>query len=1264
MARTERRGRGNARGRGRGQSRGRGRGSSRPTGARNSRVEAIGSHGPPTLIENLGFEARRRNYARDAKKATRFCRWCKRLNADHLAQDCPWNPNLSHLDEKHVDLGDVEEFEESREFNQPIYRPSLRGPARDDSHIIRREEYDASSDAASDPEVYLEHKVKEAKIQDAVVPGPVNAPPEVPAEFIYTVAAAETKQRNEWVKRWWPKCAVKWIGGSHSHPRLAVERALGEHSMSTLFEVPDGKYVVSIGGAQREERLYRNLHRCNPILSWDDEKRDRVGGCLHKAEECQCVPRGDIFCYVASHVYTLTPEVIWRLCGSCISGRVYLLCHFLDGVGKLGSGDGADEATYFETRSGQIRMSVCGQPEYRHPANTWMRSGVWRSGDRGMVWTTMRQFSGSSILTFQRSDLAEDYQIQPVPFQWRGSQYGDVNSTDITSVRLRGKYVARGVNLMVWPDREPEGQPPIVISATLLDQVCLYASSITFDQSGRAQLMSVALNELKPRSKAGLSHDSAAVASWAVSLAEAIVPHHTAQSYEAKEDFVSPIDIQFHNSVVTGDVRPWQRWHWWRKYLASAQMRNSKLIPQLVVLLLTALFAAFLALGLTRPPPTRVLSGPYGCTLTGRSELSWDAVPALDRYEALLACFSSKFSSEVARLGTAAQVVYWVSAAFVEELVAASLGPYIRPLYVLYDAWGTNAVWASLVLLAHTAFSILPLWVSLPLHAFMNYHGAQLNAVGTFLILGFPIAYWFGWQPRVTYSGPPLPVDEDSTVDDTKSDPRFKPKPAINPVGIVWPQLRPVVSELNLENERAAVTGRLLAPMECVTKIEPDYTNLLMSWVSWVALSCSIAPKPIRAWPWFEWIKRFPKSVATRLNRARVQVSVFGFDKYENWKHSAFVKFEKLLKLGQEYKPRLIESCSAYTNAMVGPWCFAFSKYLRHQWGPRTGHSSFGKLTYAGGLSSENLGDWMCEREKLGGIFYDIDRRTYDASICRKLLCWVLIMLNVLFLMPMLAVRAAYESVIRHVGKTRHGLRYKTTGRVVTGWMGTAAINTFISLAIAEYLFERWWHSKYRKSIPHDAFAAIGMGDDIVVHLSGDAIGHDPLEEKEFGLRPEINHCTTNPDEVTFLSGLFWRVTPYVWYGRTITRAHGPKIARQAAKSGWDIQFQGNQIQKLRGEMKGHARDWNFVPILRQIVLTTLLLTMGMRAASPGKDHEHRIHASMVHTANESTWAMASHFYQLPAPLLLGVEKRLAAVASLPCQLDMSILEHMLQRDQ
>jgi len=303
-------------------------------------------------------------------------------------------------------------------------------------------------------------------------------------------------------------------------------------------------------------------------------------------------------------------------------------------------------------------------------------------------------------------------------------------------------------------------------------------------------------------------------------------------------------------------------------------------------------------------------------------------------------------------------------------------------------------------------------------------------------------------------------------------------------------------------------------------------------------------------------------------------------------------------------------------------------------------HSPF---LYAGACSAEDLGKFASYAEEMKEAeYHDIDRSTFDASVPLELMVLFIDFLREWYDMPEACYEAVMATIESHEGFTTSRIYYKTVGRVVTGWPGTAVFNTLLGMLVQGYVA---WKQIGRLPDP-TWWRAVGMGDDTVVATT---IPYDATLESRCGFKPKIN-TTRDFDEVGFLSGLFWRVTPYVHQGRMCHRVHGPKVGKQLAKCGWDVTLtRANLSEEQRNIMWGHTLDWSHVPVLCAVrhKILAIVGTFGAKAVTE-KDDFHKVKCSVPHGLAEAATLQYMKTAKMPAAVIQEALSEIDAATTLP----------------
>lgn len=209
---------------------------------------------------------------------------------------------------------------------------------------------------------------------------------------------------------------------------------------------------------------------------------------------------------------------------------------------------------------------------------------------------------------------------------------------------------------------------------------------------------------------------------------------------------------------------------------------------------------------------------------------------------------------------------------------------------------------------------------------------------------------------------------------------------------------------------------------------------------------------------------------------------------------------------GIQYYPNLA------TQAAFGPEFYALQK-AHTSWFQRRDVGRGVKVTFASGLNSAALGDWMREvlAETPEPHFYERDGKNWDATMQAE------------HLRVRLAAYACAgadfcgfveEGFDVRGSHARGGLKYRLRGTVKSGHNDTTLGNSIVNASIA---MKAMWAMNLRGDV-------IVAGDDLLVVVSGDFDEHAFAQlERECGIVPDYRKFS-NPTEVSFISGVWFPV--------------------------------------------------------------------------------------------------------------------------------------------
>lgn len=1101
--------------------------------------------------------------------------------------------------------------------------------------------------------------------QDAQGPPFHHIVPAQPPRPVYRAGVPDPKTFEEWVKTVDPGVRVAAFHGTHLHPRLAFLRWYMERIAFERIHKDGHRFILSVGGnASREEKALVGdsaVHFCNPVLSPSDIERDRRGGSQCSCPFPDCTHMGPATCAFASYVFDLDADTIHAGLGKGQLTCMYALVHsFKPGSSGLHESEVVVRPNF---NGGTVHMRTAGGSSYMH-RDCWEyraheNTGIIRTRGGPLSIHLLEDFQGTQLLKIVRlpanaltAAFGVTYTSNPYEsVRWVGSckvHVPDWYDTDHYTV-----LTSNGVGYRVHSD---------VINAGAF--VAMGAVENTFAIATAINNKTVQLSGGRPPPDV---------------LAALIL-----LSQEAAREMA--------NALQSNDLGPLSRAkqrmaNYWQHLDHNARRMASTLA--VMALLLALLVASTVSVYHLKTAPSPLLERRLACSTWIRSAcIPYEAYPyqaptpftAFPGSEQLEAYQDAVWRGLNAHDKPTALLAAWF--AIVEEFLVWWCGPYIALAFPVADFLyhRTFAAFTAATLF-HSAMAVVrhnsPL-ASAGIHIAINAVGFTFGGMGAAVSWYLPVAgaVHAGWQAHRHESnlraelGPNATMTEPEILREDKH-------LAVEPLGIVYPAVRPRVAALSTKNEIAALTSRLLNPISGDGDCRETNDRFFD------AMERLHASMPqVKRQSFLAWASKFPANVRAQLHRAHKEVQ--GGRTSKAWLRSkAFVKWELMLSnkdlapiydagnnwpknFESDYKPRLIESMSPHFNAVVGPESRAYQKSMNHAF---TRH---GEFFYAGGVAREEIAAWYeeTERDIPDGQWLDLDRSRYDSTQRFKLrLLWLVSARRHGWFRGR---SGHYYAAVNahHAGVTRSGVEYTDSGKQHTGSPTTSSGNTVYGVACQIALLRNAMTAQQRRE--HDLWCAglggrpyykiAAQGDDLIAKISREvfANGYHPEQEKVFGLEPKAN-LHNDGTALRFLSSTFVPVKPYLWDGQIVSTLLIPLIARQAFKCGWNKDPQLG-VEKFRGEMMSHLNDWSAVPILRVIRSRTLELLGEGRAVLP-KKLEHRAGAALSHDATAATFGHVAAFYGTSVGALEELEAQIASVQSLPAFLNAPVLLHMLGVD-
>jgi hypothetical protein len=195
---------------------------------------------------------------------------------------------------------------------------------------------------------------------------------------------------------------------THSHPRLAIERVVGEALIyDRLFRQLNVRSILDIGGSPLRHKFYRrnSIWSCNPTLDSADvfrvlSYRKCQNYCAHDARSCTCRKFGAAMSIHS--LYYLSPSDIFGIVDRTSGKCLYALIHTFDSpVGSFGQG----EAYFKLMKDGTVRMATRGDTfTYVHSNMFWLNEPGPVIGGRRLIWQIFRRLKYSVIYQFTICD--------------------------------------------------------------------------------------------------------------------------------------------------------------------------------------------------------------------------------------------------------------------------------------------------------------------------------------------------------------------------------------------------------------------------------------------------------------------------------------------------------------------------------------------------------------------------------------------------------------------------------------------------------------------------------------------------------------------------------------------------------------------------------------------------------------------------------------------------------------------------------------------
>lgn len=1136
----------------------------------------------------------------------------------------------------------------------------------------------------------------DAKELEAFIAPTVQAPD--PAGPPYTVRARPTPNRLAWCAHHLPSMPLRWVGGSLDHPLLAstrvyLETRAGQMARDFLAEHESPNAWVATRGVSRR-RIQRlniaNHWMCNEVKSEVDELREQdfafpyPNSCRHDPLACDCHEYGAV---ILSNQYCYNAHDIMQMVSRTTARRVFWIGHIFDGVGRFNVVDGVAEAHYHVDVDGVVHHQVANQQPYRDPANGWLRQFRHVEDGRAMVWKVRDSVAGFYLLEFSPSQDYSPVIIPPLTSFLTQDIVGDVHAGATDGI---ARAYAAGRTLMIWPQGAKSGEPPVQIPRELLRILCSEASGLARDASRHALLVQVA-KRWTIRNPSPLYNDPLVI-EWAATLAISAGAREAVAAHRA--------NIMPNRFAIARANRHLLAQYAWRDYVPWFDKvedwfaRNHFALFSAAVVALLAILAVGFSFPMVFGPACEEavahVAGAHVRIGIAVAEIYYQksAMPLaghgiLAYMQRRLGFWTLPAHYALNALGFNFNVFHVLgdyADAFPSYVAAAGYATYNAASSYAPDARTISAAAAYMESL-QTKATVLALAATERAQQVLSSKLGELRAAAERRIReaeeaekreapptnsvhemhDAPATHWTGAQRDYQYKGPDPKIDSrDTYVDGIPS--AKKIRGTLRPAGIVNPQRRPVVPASTLDNEDAAVRGRLLQPRFPVARRDVRAFGRAVKTILSQGRASLNATHIRRGNPvvptrprWTLWNSRFPKAVQLANNRGK-EDNWLRFDMRRITQHQMFVKIEKLTKMiataVAAFFPRAIESCHATFNAMTGPWFYGFGEWAKLAWNKS---SQFFMLS---GCLTEDVAWWLDRaRDFVGNVtFVDVDRSRWDARVSWPLIREAYIHVRSILAMPRRAYRAVVKAFRKHTGTTKHLAYYKTTGRIITGFPGTSVGNSLFSNAASHANFTRCTtrqqRAQQKRFFATDGYRGrlwwlcCGVGDDLVC-IHDVAVPYDAMMEQRFGFEPKVN-VTFDPAEVTVLSGRFYSTEPYFHEGRILTRCLAGKLGRQATKFGWDITPFDSRAALLRANASARLVDWCHVPVLRKLAAVSYNLSSPVYPNECPRSLRMRMETSTLHNPVDLTFEEVANIYGVSSAIIRSLECHIQTIEQLP----------------
>lgn len=297
-----------------------------------------------------------------------------------------------------------------------------------------------------------------------------------------------------------------------------------------------------------------------------------------------------------------------------------------------------------------------------------------------------------------------------------------------------------------------------------------------------------------------------------------------------------------------------------------------------------------------------------------------------------------------------------------------------------------------------------------------------------------------------------------------------------------------------------------------------EYVSSLISARPWLV-------GPVDPTDWRGWLSRWP------LAKVRTILTSVARDPIRPWLLQAMIKRESGHAMPK--KARLIQYYpNQHTQAVYGPMFVALQKAI-FAWVPTFVYRGV-RITYASGLNSKGIADWMSGvYNRFHSVrFYERDGTNWDSTMQR--------FHHDLKMRIYRAYDAGFAEFVElgfrataHASFPNGTLSYILDGTVKSGHNDTTLGNSIINSMIALEAVVQSGHSA----------EIIVVGDDLIVATDGDPSGYAAIEAS-YGIRPEAR-CFDDYIDISFISGCWLRASDgFVFV---------PRLGRLLARLWWSV---------------------------------------------------------------------------------------------------------------